>query len=439
MSTPTFKPVHLPDLSVSPVPIHTPLPPSPPSPMAAKRGPARADVDLARLQRAVAPNFIFPERPSLPSPVPSPPGSSLAKASQQAVSTISSKPQSWNPPPQVESSELPDAHSFLVEQTRTPLKSEPRHTSPVLKTPRIPGAFGTPGPFNSLLQVVGPAHYEDDLEEEAEATPRITPKDDLPPTHIQTNGSAFVLPTPTPPGAYRATPTPAKRKGILKVRFDGDVQTPEDIVEKPFTGVFSTGNSKSGSSPHSSSSETDVPPSNLSPSRRKGLRLVDEYGRARRFTEDGEEIILDSRRKRANIGEPVKTAVPDDTTMRSWRRAKIDAQGNEITDDAGSKPEGEPNRKAESQRKGPVLSRLARSLVKLQDDVAEEENALASSVPVNGQRDDGRMVDLATVSKTARVERNKLARKLQLERHAEDGIADNAILVARNARQDPVR
>jgi hypothetical protein len=49
------------------------------------------------------------------------------------------------------------------------------------------------------------------------------------------------------------------------------------------------------------------------------------------------------------------------------------------------------------------------------------------------------MMDLATVSRTARVERNKLARKLQLERHAGDDIAHNAVLVARNTRQDLVR
>jgi hypothetical protein len=231
--------------------------------------------------------------------------------------------------------------------------------------------------------VVSLAQCKDEYEEVAEATPRTTPEVDLPPTHIQTNGSASVPPTPAPPGAYRATPAPAKLKGILKVRFDGDVQTPEDIAEEPFSGVFSIGNSKSGSSPHSSSSETDVLPSNLSPSRRKGLRLVDEYGRARRFTEDGEEIILDTRRKRVDIRESVKTAVPDDTAVTPRRRAKmreVDALGNEITDGAGSKPEGAPNRKVpEAQRKEAVFSRLARSLVKLQDDVAEEESAYVTS------------------------------------------------------------
>ena len=48
------------------------------------------------------------------------------------------------------------------------------------------------------------------------------------------------------------------------------------------------------------------------------------------------------------------------------------------------------------------------------------------------------MLDLATVSKAARVERNKLSRELQLKRHAEDGIADK-IFVARNPKRDLVR
>jgi hypothetical protein len=52
--------------------------------------------------------------------------------------------------------------------------------------------------------------------------------------------------------------------------------------------------------------------------------------------------------------------------------------------------------------------------------------------------DDGRLTELDSMSRTARVERNKLTRKLQLERHAEGGIA-NKIFVARNPGRDWVR
>lgn len=63
---------------------------------------------------------------------------------------------------------------------------------------------------------------------------------------------------------------------------------------------------------------------------------------------------------------------------------------------------------------------------------------LAASVPQSGPRDDERLLELATASKAARIERNKLARKLQLERHAEGGIADK-VFVARHPARDLVR
>lgn len=64
--------------------------------------------------------------------------------------------------------------------------------------------------------------------------------------------------------------------------------------------------------------------------------------------------------------------------------------------------------------------------------------SLVASVPAGGQRDDEHMLDLAIASKSARVERNRLSRKLQLERHVEGGITDK-IFVARNPKRDLVR
>lgn len=63
---------------------------------------------------------------------------------------------------------------------------------------------------------------------------------------------------------------------------------------------------------------------------------------------------------------------------------------------------------------------------------------LIASVPASGEFDGERMMGLATVSKVARVERNRLTRKLQLERHEEDAIADK-VFVARNPKRDVVR
>jgi hypothetical protein len=63
---------------------------------------------------------------------------------------------------------------------------------------------------------------------------------------------------------------------------------------------------------------------------------------------------------------------------------------------------------------------------------------LVAHVPSSGQFDGERMMGLATVSKAARVERNRLTRKLQLERHEEDTIVDK-VFVARNPKRDTVR
>jgi hypothetical protein len=380
MSTPTFKSVHLPDLSISPVSSDDHLLISPPSPVTAKDDPAkRADADLARLQRAVAPNFIFPARRSPPSPISPPPVPNLLTSPRQLTPTNG---------PRLTSDEhavLPDARAFVVEEVTTPSKDneEARGSLSTQKTPRFPGAFSTPVPSTSLPPVVDPIPRQDDIltAEEAEATPKIKPVDDLPSTCIQTNDYSSVPPTPAPPGAYLTTPTPAKRKGILKVRFDGDMHAPEDAIEEPIADVVSAGRSKStGPSSPSSSSEGDVPPLNLSPTRRKGLRHVDEYGRVRRFTEDGEEIKLDTRRKSGNGTESLEPVVADEMTMTPRRRAKIrqvDALGNEVIDSMKSKkgkeePDGEI---PESRRKKAVFTRLAKSLGELQDELAEEEDA----------------------------------------------------------------
>lgn len=70
--------------------------------------------------------------------------------------------------------------------------------------------------------------------------------------------------------------------------------------------------------------------------------------------------------------------------------------------------------------------------------IVEMSFRLIASVPASGEFDGERMMGLATVSKAARVERNRLTRKLQLERHEEDAIADK-VFVARNPKRDVVR
>ena len=350
--------------------------------MTAKNGPiARADADLARLQRAVAPNFTFPMRRSpLSSPVLSPLVTKVSTSPRQSTSANGSRLSSD------EHSLSPDIHPSVSEEVKTPSKHDEEATDSLFaqQTPRFPGAFGTSVPSTPLPPAIDTIPRPEDILTTEEATPKLKPVDNLPPTHVQANDYSSIPPTPAPPGAYLTTPTPGKRKGILKVRFDGDIQTPEDVIEEPVTDVVCTRSKSNGpslpSSSSSSLSEEDVPPLSVSPTRHKGLRHVDEYGRVRRFTEDGEEIMLDNRKKAGNVAESPEPVVADDPTMTPRRQAKmrqVDTLGNEVVDREESKKvkanhDGEV---PETRRKTAVFSRLAKSLGELQDELAEEENA----------------------------------------------------------------
>ncbi|KAF8588699.1 hypothetical protein K439DRAFT_584670 [Ramaria rubella] len=439
MSTPTFKTTHLADLPLSPVSRDVPFPPSPTSSVNEKRNPAaRAGADLARLQRAVAPYFTFPERPLSP-PQPSALPTTLPR---QPLSLKSSVSQSESSFPPTEHPELPDPQYSEGDLTPVEATVGTKDLLSTVATPRFPGAFGTPASTAPLYLEVDPVHSVGDLATQTEVGASSRPE------NIDDKEVRVVplLQTPAPPGAYRATPTPAKRKGILKVRFDGDSQPSEGVANESTHGVIVTsGNIPSktsgSSSPPSPSSEDDVPFLNLSPSRHKGLRLVDEYGRARRFTEDGEEIILDTRRRNAVKSENDQPAI-DDVTITPRRRAKmrqVDSFGNEVTGTEASSPkEVRTGEVPETKGTKAVFSRLAKSLGEVRHELAEEEDALISATPDNEQRDDARLMDLATVSKTARVERNKLARKLQLERNTEGGLAET-VFMARHPTRELVR
>jgi len=107
--------------------------------------------------------------------------------------------------------------------------------------------------------------------------------------------------------------------------------------------------------------------------------MVDEYGRARRFREDGQEIALDRK-----AGQPQPSNIVDETTLTPRRRAKmrqVDAFGNEIVgsdmhDVEESKPKPEsPDQGSVSKRKKSTYSRIAKSLEELQKEMAEEEKA----------------------------------------------------------------
>ncbi|KIJ49697.1 hypothetical protein M422DRAFT_246768 [Sphaerobolus stellatus SS14] len=414
-STPPLNATDLPDFTISPVPSDIPLPDSPAFVPASPRRKSTG-ADLARFQKAIAPSFVFPKgRSSPPTPTPASPRSLETPRKQQLES--SSHPEVSSTDDQTSLRSLsPESEQGL----QTPARIEEEKAKvpwSLLKTPRPPGAFGTPYPNNNRRD----EHY-----------PTEEPPNPANETGRFGMQGVSLMMTPAPPGAFKQTPASTRLRGILKVRFDGDREVDGESV-KPNAGLPPDGPS---SLPSPSSGEV---PLNLSPSRRHKLRMVDEYGRVRRFTEAGEEIVLD---RKGAPSLPINGA--DDTTLTPRRRAKmrqVDAFGNEITETDVQKEEIKP--KAESNDKGSISKRkkgayshIAKSLEELQKELAEEEHALSSVLATAEQPDNGRLVDLATVSKTARVERDKLAQKLQHEKSAE-GDLTSGFFVARNLRRLP--
>ncbi|KAF8520384.1 hypothetical protein BU17DRAFT_88973 [Hysterangium stoloniferum] len=438
MSTPTFKATHLPDLTISPVPSDVPLPPSlspsPPSPLSPNPDRrSRANVDIARLQRAVAPNFTFPPRHSSLSPSGSSDPHLVFPAPRVSPPARRSASRFKSPSPPAELPELPGRPSEdETEYNYTPMRPVLDNTLSALCTPRFPGAFGTPYKTLSSPASAAPLPSGDN-----ETAVQNTMENSSPTYSTVTSNGA----TPAPPGAYQPTPA-IKLKGIRKVRFDSDAndaQKGEEAPEggsTPINGLISK--VKGSSTPPSPSS--DEVPININPTRNKALRLVDEFGRARRFTEDGEEIKLHRKGEATPASE---SPAVDDVTTTPRRRAKIrqvDEFGNELVSMAGSsstatkQPEELSSSIPESKRKKAVLVQLARSLGDLKNDLAEEEDALAVFLPSEGQQDNRRLNDLVTVSDTARIERDKLNRKLELEQLAVSG----KNFIARNPPRDSV-
>ena len=281
------------------------------------------------------------------------------------------------PTPPVGLPELPGPPSDEVKietSVSTNGETNPLATSlSTMKTPQFPGAFGTP--VRPLAPISGVMLEEHVVLEQMETTPKLEHVD--PVSWFQGYGGG--TPSPAPPGGYRGTPTPMKRKGILKVRFDEDVQTSEAPVNGSTVEVGTlngvTIKSKAFSLSPPLSSE-DVPPLSLSSSRRKGLRLVDEYGRERRFTEDGEEIVLDSWRKKVSTNESRQLTPLEDMALTPKTRTKmrqVDALGNEV---AGGIEAAEPKVDLrEARSKKTVISGLTRSLRELKHELEQEEEA----------------------------------------------------------------
>lgn len=114
--------------------------------------------------------------------------------------------------------------------------------------------------------------------------------------------------TPAPPGAWKATPLAAERKGILKVRFDESTAMDNtNKVSQDTTNALNQGNG--------TTSDVDDEPGLA-----RAVRLVDSFGRERRFDDNGEEIGL----------PPVSLAKELSMSKRSPAVRLVDSMGNEL-------------------------------------------------------------------------------------------------------------
>lgn len=328
MSTPTSKSPKLPDFSTL------------------SNGSYNRDAmqaDLARLHKATQPpGFAIPSRTLLQSPdLPL-----SSKSTDDLKNDISPSTTS-----------VDDAH--------TPVRPDIDLIYP--KTPRPPGAFGTPysqpcklesGNFAPTIPAVSPE------------TPLVYGNNS---EYPQSNYGMDTIATPAPPGGYRMTPGTVKRKGILKVRFDDTKAKAltDDLIDH--SHISESKNEARDSPAASLETETLFE----SPTRRKGLRLVDEYGRVRKFTEDGTEVPLDRRGtvSQSDIAtqqavtltgiEPInvtgQTSVESSVASRPSYTSQIENSATEFSF-------GSNDKKA-------VVSHLTKTLGEMQVALAQEEEA----------------------------------------------------------------
>ncbi|KAI0940568.1 hypothetical protein AcW1_003729 [Taiwanofungus camphoratus] len=382
------------------------------------------------------------------SPPPSPPEQDQVEShSVFSLQTPPRRPQ-YNvsklefktPSPPKDLPELPEPPSFSEEaeaDDRTPAGQGFNLTA--MKTPRPPGAW---------MQTPVPHHVSSDPFTRAQSTP--------PESNEPSSGSGLVTPastwprvnplpaqTPAPPGAWLQTPgSSARRKSILKVRFDVESETtlsdvtpdslPVDPPKAQPQGISGNGSlvlpdptSVQDVKPEShleqpfSRNEVverpSTPPSKpIRVSRRSpSVRVVDAFGREtvadEQVPEQPEQPVVQQRR-RANSTEG------GPSTPRSKSSVMIvDAMGRElkdVTEESNSEMDI-PSSHNEA------LARIRQAIAHLAEDLSEVDRSCADIV-----LDEKRLSALEDASKAARSARNKISRSLQLVKTAEQDVKD---------------
>ncbi|KZT04703.1 uncharacterized protein LAESUDRAFT_657426 [Laetiporus sulphureus 93-53] len=337
----------------------------------------------------------------------------------------------YTPSPPRDMSGLPEPSSFATEQPseadRTPMNPDATANLTAMKTPRPPGAWlQTPvsqhpsrGP-SSRAQSTPPNGGETSTVDEMAAPVQTWPR----------TGSA-PLQTPAPPGAWMQTPgASARKRSILKVRFDVDTETTdaESAAELPsqeppsFPAIGAwRSDERSAEALGSVKRENDegglsrkaegytAEPSKPVRTHRKswGMRIVDAFGRETKMEEEAPELPED----------PVPEQKPIRKTKRSSfsnHKARnpvkiVDAMGREVEDVIEESDSPLPHNEA--------LARVRETIAHMAEDLSEVDRSCEILAA-----EDNHVGALENASKAARSARSKITKSLRLVKTAESDL-----------------
>jgi serine/arginine repetitive matrix protein 2 len=396
---------------------------------------------------------------TLPSPPPESPTHtreesllSLATPPRKSASNIS-KVEFFSPsPPRGGLPELPALPSFSEEEE---MEQEEEHVTPQridesalpIKTPKPPGswdvsvrqpmkelddnspenyranftAMNTPKPPGAWAATPAPApkqpllthsHTDDSRVDDTENTGLLTP-----------------LPTLTRASTMPAiTPGTARRKSILKVRFDvnqvadtsseadapprpAEPQPRDEVVQKEldfWTDALHAQKDLGGDErPLPARPQTPEPATAPRTQRRPqtpGIRMLDSFGREQK--EDGEKI------PKASVSQPVQQTPRNRSGVRL-----VDAMGHAVQEESSFsstiKSEDETTTTTETETDTPMshseaLDKLRRRLASLSEGLRDADRSVNEL-----DADDHRTAELQEMSKRAREERARIARRLE--------------------------
>ncbi|OSD01312.1 hypothetical protein PYCCODRAFT_1369570 [Trametes coccinea BRFM310] len=351
------------------------------------------------------------------------------------------------PPPPRGMPDLPGPPSSDEEDDHTPVMQSRDIPADLtsLKTPRPPGAWlATPAPSRqstiSTVERAGSA---------PPATEQPSPAQDgglaTPPATLS-RASSLPPQTPAPPGGWVNTPAPdttARRKGILKVRFEVESETASEgplegpsadsSVESKTSGnglpeaSWSLASQQNGDASSSSvpdeQSSAEVPrptPGSLRQRIRQKspkIRMLDAYGRE--IDESGMVVAHETSAGNANLPEE-RAATPRrerkataSTTPRSRNAIRmVDAMGRAIEED--------PVEEEESFSQPPLsrreaLDRIQATLSSMTDDLEEADSRAGEKAMFDIRS----YASLEERSRNAQIARSKITKTLQMAQMAE--------------------